>query len=633
VLETLGPCARDADAAARWRTHVEAMCAQLGWPAPRTVARAHASGHSLAFTAPEDQLFTATEINEYAWCAAISAQSARMPVFHAPGHPAIWDPAAALETLRSFAAEERRPDLIALLRAAAAHRVPVLLDDDILSFGLGRHGRSWPLAALPAPDSLDWTGFAPIPAALVTGSNGKTTTVRTLAAMLRAHGLRTAHSCTDGLFVGGGTVDASAAADGANADTLEALESGDYSGPAGARQLLRRADVEAAVLETARGGIMRRGLALARADVAVATNISADHFGEYGIHRLEDLAEVKLTVARAVRENGWLVTNADDALLREAAPRTGARCAWFSLENFDSIAATLPADAPLCAPRAGRLILRLPNAAGKGAQAPSHQDSSEHDFREHDLGEIAAMPLTLGGRAGYNLANAAGAALAAGLMGVAPATLRAVLARFGAAHSDNPGRLQYWRLGVSAPPASDISADGSGGDAPSAVEVFVDYAHNPDGMDGLLAIAAQGRRGRLGLLLGQAGNREDADIRALAATAARFRPDLVVLKDIDGYLRGRVPGEVADILRQELLRAGLAPESLPVRLREADAAREALGWARAGDVLVLPVHSLAARATVAALLDALVAQGWRPGEPLPPVTTPPATAPPSAATG
>lgn len=628
MLETLGPCARDADAAARWRTHVEAMCAQLAWPAPRTVARAHASGHSLAFTAPEDQLFTATEVNEYAWCAAIDAQSPQMPVFHAPGHPAIRDAAAALETLRRFAAEERRPDLIALLRAAAAHRVPVLLDDDTLSFGLGCHGRSWPLTALPAAENLDWSAFAPIPAALVTGSNGKTTTVRTLAAMLRAHGLRTAHSCTDGLFVGGGVEDLSAAAHGASADTLEALESGDYSGPAGARQLLRRADVEAAVLETARGGIMRRGLALARADVAVATNISADHFGEYGIHRLEDLAEVKLTVARAVRDSGWLVANADDALLREAAPRTGARCAWFSLQPFADIAATLPAGAPLCAPRAGRLILRLPNAAEQGAHASSHQDSSEHDFTEHDLGEIAAMPLTLGGRAGYNLANAAGAALAAGLMGVAPATLRTVLARFGAAHSDNPGRLQYWRLGVPAHSAADASAT----DAPAAVEVFVDYAHNPDGLDGLLAIAAQGRRGRLGLLLGQAGNREDADIRALAATAARFRPDLVILKDIDGYLRGRVPGEVAEILRQELLRAGLAPESLPVRLREADAAREALDWAHAGDVLVLPVHNLAARATVAALLDALVAQGWRPGEPLPPATGP-AAAPPAAATG
>ena len=100
--------------------------------------------------------------------------------------------------------------------------------------------------------------------------------------------------------------------------------------------------------------------------------------------------------------------------------------------------------------------------------------------------------------------------------------------------------------------------------------------------------------GRLALLLGQAGNREDAQIRDLAAIAAQYVPDRVVIKDIDGYLRGRTAGEVAQVIRDELLRRGVPESALPVRLREADAAREALAWARAGDVLVLPVHSLGA---------------------------------------
>jgi UDP-N-acetylmuramyl tripeptide synthase len=444
---------------------------------------------------------------------------------------------------------------------------------------LGEHSRTWPLSALPSSDAVPWPLLGRIPTALVTGSNGKTTTVRTLAAILRAHALRTAHSCTDGLFVGDG-----------GSEHLERLESGDYSGPAGARQLLRRTDVEAAVLETARGGMLRRGLALAEADVAVVTNISADHFGEYGIHSVEDLAAVKLTVARAVAGQGWLVLNADDPLLREQGPPAAARIAWFHLDtpreddaDPASRIATLErartSGTPVCDVFDGHLRLR-----DRGADI--------------DLGDVVEMPISLGGEARYNIANLAAAALAAHLLGVPASITRNVLANFGRDAADNPGRLQRWR--------------------PGGVEVLLDYAHNPEGMTGLLRIAEHLRGShRLALLLGQAGNREDADIRALAATAAAFSPDLVVLKDIDGYMRGRAPGEVADILRAELHRHGLGDASMPVRLNEVDAVREALAWACEGDVLVLPVHGYDARDAVAALLDRLRADGWRPGSPLP----------------
>ncbi len=567
ALETLGPLARDPVALAAWWLRADAAREALGWARTEPVVRVHRSGTSLAFVAPADQLYTATEINEWAWCASVGDTS-----LHAPGHPASHDTTLALHTLQRFAAGERRPDAIALLDCAQKHGIPALIDDDALSLGLGVHGRTWPMDALPAPEAVPWPSLGRIPAALVTGSNGKTTTVRLIAAMLRAHGLRTAHSCTDGLFVGTGV----GAGIGDDAE-IEQLESGDYSGPTGARQLLRRTDVEAAVLETARGGLLRRGLALAEADVAVVTNISADHFGEYGIHSVEDLAAVKLTVARAVAEGGWLVLNAEDSLLRRLGPQAAPRIAWFAVDHE-----ALPEDAmslPRCAVRDGSLLL-------------------DDGLETHDLGDIAAMPVALGGRARYNIANAAGAALVASLLRVPIETIRAVLADFGRSHADNPGRLQHWAF--------------------AGIEVFLDYAHNPDGLAGLLDIA-QARRGagRLALLLGQAGNREDAQIRELAAVAARYAPDLVVVKDIDGFLRGRVAGEVADVIRNELLRRGMDEASLPVRLREAEAAREALDWARAGDVLVLPVHSLDAKAEVAGLLDTLQMQGWHPGQALP----------------
>ena len=149
--------------------------------------------------------------------------------------------------------------------------------------------------------------------------------------------------------------------------------------------------------------------------------------------------------------------------------------------------------------------------------------------------------------------------------------------------------------------------------------MFLDYAHNPDGLRGLLQVADTTRGdGRLGLILGQAGNREDSDIRALAAVAAEFQPDRVWLKDIGGeYMRGRVAGEIAAILRDELLQQGLPDSALAVCLEEARAAREALAWARAGDVLVLPIHEPAARDEVVALLDRLQATDWRAGAALP----------------
>jgi UDP-N-acetylmuramyl tripeptide synthase len=208
------------------------------------------------------------------------------------------------------------------------------------------------------------------------------------------------------------------------------------------------------------------------------------------------------------------------------------------------------------------------------------------------------MPLTLGGRAAYNVGNCAAAALAAIALGVAPEAIARTLARFGSTHADNPGRLQHWRFGN--------------------LQVYVDYAHNPDGLRGVLqALDAGHRDGRLAVLLGHAGNREDADLRAVATTVAGFQPELVVLKDIGGYERGREAGEVAVIMREALVAAGVADDAIETRLDEVDAARRPLAWARDGDLVVLPVHELEARARVVALLDTLRASQWRPGMPLP----------------
>lgn len=557
VLETLGLRGADPVAIEAWRAGVIRMRAALDWPRAEVAVRTHPGGAALAFVAPVDLLYAATELNEWAWLAAVDEA-----VLHAPGHPAAWDETSALRTLQAMCADEAKPRLRALINVAAARGLPVLADDEALTMGLGCGGHTWPLSDLPAPVDVDWEALHAVPTALVTGSNGKTTTVRLLAAMLRAHGDCSGHSCTDGVFV-----------DGAQ------IASGDYSGPGGARTVLRDSRVQAAVLETARGGLLRRGLALTRADVACVTNISVDHFGEYGIHSLDDLADAKLTVARALGADGVLVLNADDPVLAVRGPAVAANIAWFALDDdHPALQAHRTAGGATCGVRGGMLRLSVGTSCV-------------------DLVAVARMPLAAGGEAIYNLANAAAASLLAQALNVPTMTIATVLARFGDDPADNPGRLQRWSFG--------------------GLRILLDYAHNPDGLRGLLRVARAGECRRLGLLLGQAGNREDADIRALARTAAEAAPDRVVLKDIEGYIRGRAVGEVAELLGDELRAFGLPAERLQVHLPEVGAVRELLAWARPGDVLVLPVHALVARAEVIALLEALRASEWQAGQALP----------------
>ncbi len=562
----------DAPLVADWQARVTRARARLGWDvgAP-CVARYHATGASLAIAAPFDQLFAATEVNEWALCAALherdpqhwcglrdALRAAAQAADPNPANvlPPEVDEPAALARLERIAAGEARPALRALVQEAEVRNLPWLLDDETLSLGAGVAGCGFPLGELPRVHDVPWEELRPVPTVLVTGSNGKTTTVRLIAACARAHGWRPGHCCTDGVFV----------------DGIE-VATGDYSGPAGARLVLRDERVEAAVLETARGGILRRGLAVPCADVAVVTNVSADHFGEYGIHDLDALADVKLTVGAVVRPGGALVLNADDPTLRAKATGLGrrfGRCppiAWFAVDADDPfLVAHRAAGGATCGIRDGHLRLSASGA-------------------DHDLGALVTLPLTLEGRAAYNVANLAAAALAAVAMGIPPATVASVFAGFGSRVEDNPGRLMRF--------------DASG------VRVLVDYAHNPEGMRGFLQVAESLRNGagRLGVLLGHAGNREDRDVERLAEVAAEFRPALVVVKELEGYLRGRQPGEVPGLIRAALLRAGLPESAVRLRPSEIDAVRCALEWARPGDVLALPVHGLDARPAVVALLQ------------------------------
>ena len=583
------------------------MSAALGWccgsgcGSPTLVLRACASATILALTAPLDQLMLATDVNEWAWEMAVGLIGSGWQLhggqnqyraqyraeYHAEYealHAAIPTFTSALGVFSQRAQQQRNPGLMALIEHANARQIPVLLDDQLLTLGTGNGSQSWPLAELPAFQGVAWPQLHGIPTLLVTGTNGKTTSVRLLAAMASHAGQHTGYCCTDGVFINGAQ-----------------LEAGDFSGPGGARNVLRQSGIDFAVLEMARGGILRRGLALDSAQVALITNVSPEHFGEYGIDNIHDLAQVKLVLAQAVQQHGTLVLNADDPLLlayaktqasadstahtAHSANLPGALALFAHDYAHPALQAQRAQGGLCCGVQAGRLLLFAYN-------------------QEVDLGAVKAMPLTVQGSAHYNIANCAGAALSAFAIGIKADHIAQVLSQFGLSRHDNPGRLERWNL-------ADIT-------------VLLDYAHNPEGLSGLLTVA-QGLRlagqgqGRIGLLLGQAGNRSNEAIADLAKAAAGFTPDHIILKDILGYMRGREPGEVPALLHASLLESGMAAQKIELILPEVEAACALLRWASAGDVLVLPVHDKQSKKKMQDLLDTLQDQHWHSGQTL---TTP-----------
>jgi cyanophycin synthetase len=524
VLDVPAPHGHDPALVQGWRARVEAMRDALGWSETAPGAPAthrHRKGTILGFPAPPEQLLAATSLAEWGVRAAAEEQGVAFDPASLEPDALPPDEAAALAELRTRAEAEALQPLDAFLFETPPH----------------------------------------LPVALVTGSNGKTTTTRLLAAMLRDHGHTVGFTSTDGVQVGEVRV-----------------ERGDWSGPLGAARVLGDPSVTAAVLETARGGLLRRGLAVRRADVAVITNVSEDHFGEYGVDTLDDLALVKGLVARALGPGGVLVLNGDDPRLSPAGPEDTGIPPCIRLGEAGAEAG----------PEARVEVRRFSLARPWPAWLPPPEE----------------IPLTAGGRAGYNAANALAAALAARAMGVSEGGIARTLRRFGTRPEDNPGRLVREEVG--------------------GVTVIFDYAHNPAGLGALLEVArdeARGSGGRLLLLLGQAGDREDDAIRELARTAWGARPDRVILREVAGYTRGRAPGEVPGILARELERLGARPDQLHTRLDEHEAVGDALTWARPGDLLVLPIHGLASREHVLALVAELRAAGWQAGEAVPGVAS------------
>ena len=535
-----------------WQVQARRLLDAVGWSGEATLARVVSGGVSMAISAPVDALYAAVDLNELAWLSAAAELN---------GHSlSPLEQAEATRRLLDAIGAERNPALLSLADAAEAHGVAFMPGDDLVTVGQGAGSMTWPQDDLPDAGDVDWTRVHDVPVALVTGTDGKTTTTRLVAAIAAAAGHVPGLSTTDGVRVAG-----------------ERVATGDFAGPEGARMVLRDPRVTLAVLETARGGLARRGVAVRQVAAAVITNIAADHLGQFGLHTLDDLAEVKFVVSRVIRATGRLVLNADDPELRTHAAGAGRTVTWFTLgEESTFVAGQVAGGGDGCWLRADGMLMW---------QQGTHGIEVLH---------VADLPIALGGAARYNVANALGAIGAAAALGLPVMAMTQGLAEFRGTAEDNPGRANLMQLG--------------------GVDVLVDYAHNPHGLAALVEVVGRMPAARKLILLGQAGDRDDESIRELVRVAWQIRPDRVVVKELHKQLRGRAPGEVPAVIVDELKRLGADETMIDVAPSEVVAVRQALAWAREGDLLVILAHS--ERGDVLAYLADLDARGWRPGEEL-----------------
>jgi cyanophycin synthetase len=374
--------------------------------------------------------------------------------------------------------------------------------------------------AVPDPD---------VPVVQVTGTNGKTTTVRLLAHLVRTAGLSVAYSSTDGVYRQDG----------------ELVEAGDYSGFGGAaRALAQRPEV--AVLETARGGMLLRGVGVQHNDVAVVTNVSEDHLGLHGVDTVDQLAEVKSIVTRITRPGGWDVLNADDprvlAMRRHASGRP-----WLFTTDPDHPA-----------------IREVLSDGGRAITVLDDRLSWLERRQTHPLVPVLDVPVTLAGISRVNLLNAMAATAAALAIGLTERAVVRGLRSFVLDPESNPGRANLFRM------------DGR--------IVVIDYAHNEAGMIGLTEVLNGLRRSgrRVWLSICTAGDRTDAILHAFAFRAA-VGSDHLAIAELTHYLRGRTREDIVDRLREGAREAGV--DDVPVYDDEMTALRSMLSLAEKGDVI------------------------------------------------
>lgn len=375
----------------------------------------------------------------------------------------------------------------------------------------------------PDPDAIR------IPIVSITGTNGKTTTTRMIRSILTKAGHTVGMTSTDGVFVG-----------------EKNLEKGDNTGPLSAEMVLRNKAVTAAVLETARGGMIRKGLAYDLADVGVVTNISDDHLGMDGIEDTDGLAKAKALVIEAVRKNGYVVLNADDKYCSFMMSRAKGRIILFSTNKENP------------------LLQHHLQKEGEAVFVSNNIICTAKGKEVAPLIKVEAIPATRNGLLQHNVQNALAAIGASMGLRVKESVIKKALSEFDANEENSPGRFNHYLI--------------------KGVNVVLDYGHNKDGYHAVAGAVARVAKGNKIGVIGLAGDREDQMVRDTGKVAATYFNRIILKEDKD--LRGREAGEISRLLLEGITsgpNSSVFTEYVP---DEAEALEKALSYASPGDWVV-----------------------------------------------
>ncbi|MFT5574318.1 MAG: cyanophycin synthetase [Cryomorphaceae bacterium] len=517
-----------------WQAKTAECLESFAWSHEKTTYRLHQDGANLAMSAPLDTLYTACELAELAWdrCVAELVQSP-MP---------DWQ--TRITELKVELAEEQNPKLVDLMLAAQRNGVSCLVDDDDLSIGMGNSTDVWPVTDLPMPNEVNWTKYSDIPRAYITGTNGKSTSVRLAAEIASAASLCAGVTSTDFIRVG-----------------QDIIDRGDYSGPSGARILLRDKRAEIAFLEVARGGMLRRGLPVDKVDAALITNVASDHLGQYGINTVQELAEVKFLVSRALDAQGVLVVNADDELVIEQAMQLDTPLCWFSVDQDNA------------------LIKEQIESGGRAVFVRSSRIIYHANGQFDDVAHINDLPMTFNGSAMHNVQNALGVVGLCRALNLPLGAIAQGLSTFGSNAEDNPGRGNLYSY--------------------QGAEVIVDFAHNEHSMHAVVSMVKRMPARRRIVMFSHAGDRSDQDIIDLTQAVLELDADLYIVAELEDYLRGRELGDLPKLVSDVLHTHDVKNEAIYLADSPLSGAQHALAKATPGDVILLfvldqrdQVHSL-----------------------------------------
>lgn len=488
------------------------------------------SGINVAIRYPYDLLMVACEILDWVWLEIVDHFDKNLPVRHQK----------AKKLFGQMIEENQQIMLRKLYNKALTHKLNFFIHKDTIIIGSGVKQFRIKQNKVTKINDIPWKKIGNIPTVLITGTNGKTTTTRLTEFICRKAKIKSGYCSTDWVMINGRLV-----------------TEGDLSGPTGHQYVMMSPKVEVAILEAARGGIVKRGLMPNYATVATVTNIAYDHIGQNGIETLEDLANAKGVVYDALADDGIAVINLDDSYIPQLDIKH--RKAYLSTKLTEQeITKYLTDDNYVVYLDNGIITLQTKNV-------------------KYGLNKINEIPITVYGLAKYNYENVLHAAALSYAVGVSPEKIQFGLKKFGADDKSNFGRWNYYK-------------------SKQHGHLVVDIAHNPAGLENILNLATgfralHGLTGKLGLMYGNTADRRDT-IPEIVSIIMKYNVDQVVIKEFQESLRGSSLGEMPKVFYDELIKQGYPVEKIKVIPNELEAVGYILTDSSADDMYLLCSHEL-----------------------------------------